>query len=498
MNPVSGANVSKFITKMTKADALAPVIALEATVTLGRTFQAYKRGGWDEARERGIEETTGAIVWLYGVNVLNKLGDKILGKMLGPKGKNFDVGTDKILRTPFDNYMKKGAPKGISSKHVALLKGFKVLSSVVLADMFIGLVVPKVNQNITKLMQGKKLEQEQAKAKYAKKFNTNVGENPSFKGGFSAINTFTNAIENSNTGKLLSTDAGLISGRMYSARNKDERREIAIRDIGSIYFYMWAQGHVRNVLNYIQTGKSERLNPTTATSLDKHLQDFLAKNGGEMTVEEFKSAVLGKKASEIKLPENIKFETAELSSISKFLDKFSSTKTEPLQVVRVKDVENFFTDSEVLKRIRKMSKLQPERMGEAVITKAQLIDAVNIAEINNPTFLNQIFTDFTGGKSNNKYKYVPEDSLRNLKSQMEDYVELLCKDAKDGKITKNVIEKAKNKNLKYNGINFAISFAFAATFLSTLIPKIQYWVTKQKTGKEGFPGMYEYEQKQSA
>ena len=73
---------------------------------------------------------------------------------------------------------------------------------------------------------------------------------------------------------------------MYSARNKDERREIAIRDIGSIYFYMWAQGHVRNVLNYIQTGKSERLNPTTATSLDKHLQDFLAKNGGEMTVEE--------------------------------------------------------------------------------------------------------------------------------------------------------------------------------------------------------------------
>jgi len=497
LNPVSGANVSKFITKMTKADALAPVIALEATVTVGRTIQAYKRGGWDEARERGIEETTGAIVWLYGVNVLNKLGDRILGKVLGPKGKNFDVGTDKILRTPFDNYMSKGAPKGISARNVALLKGVKVLSSVVLADMFIGLVVPKVNQNITRLIQGKK-QPEKTKQNNLVKEKSNVGENPTFKGGLSAINAFTNAIENSNTGRLLSTDAGLVSGRMYSARNKDERREIAIRDIGSIYFYMWAQKHVRNVLNYIEIGKAERLNPTTAESLDKYLQEFLAKNGGEMSVEEFKKSVLGKNPSEIVLHKDLTFETAEMSSLSKFLDKFSIGKSEPLQVIKVKDLEAFYPDQKVLSRIKSMSKLQPLRDGEAVITKQQLIDALNVAEINNPKFLNEIYTKFTGGASTNKFKYVPEESLRNLKSQMEDYIELLCKDVKDGKITKEVLNKAKKKNLTYSGINFAAGFLFAASFLSTFIPKIQYWVTKQKTGKEGFPGMYEYEQKQSA
>ena len=71
MNPVSGAGVAKFITNMTKNDAMGPIIALEATVTAGRTLQAYKRGGKDEARERLIEESTGAIVWLGGVKFLN-------------------------------------------------------------------------------------------------------------------------------------------------------------------------------------------------------------------------------------------------------------------------------------------------------------------------------------------------------------------------------------------------------------------------------------------
>ena len=91
---------------MTKKDALAPVVALEATVVGGRTLQAYKRGKGDEARERFLEEITGSIVWLWGVKVLNNLGDNILKKVL-KSANNFDVGTDKVLRTPFQNFMKK-------------------------------------------------------------------------------------------------------------------------------------------------------------------------------------------------------------------------------------------------------------------------------------------------------------------------------------------------------------------------------------------------------
>ena len=92
---------------MTKPDAMKPIIALEATVVGGRTYQAYKRGKGDEARERFIEESMGSVVWLGGVASLNKLGDKAIGKILKKPGANFDVGTDKILRTPFENFMKK-------------------------------------------------------------------------------------------------------------------------------------------------------------------------------------------------------------------------------------------------------------------------------------------------------------------------------------------------------------------------------------------------------
>ena len=91
---------------MTKHDAMAPIVALETTVVAGRTYQAYKRGKGDEARERFIEETMGSITWLCGVKALNALGDKILARIL-KNNSNFDVGTDTVLRRPFDNFMKQ-------------------------------------------------------------------------------------------------------------------------------------------------------------------------------------------------------------------------------------------------------------------------------------------------------------------------------------------------------------------------------------------------------
>ena len=76
---------------------------------------------------------------------------------------------------------------------------------------------------------------------------------------------------------------------------------------------------------------------------------------------------------------------------------------------------------------------------------------------------------------------------------MENYVKDICKAAKDGKVNKDLLNKMKNKNLIYSGINFAAGFTVAAIFLSTLIPKFQYWVTRMKTGKNEFPGTYDLE-----
>ena len=74
---------------------------------------------------------------------------------------------------------------------------------------------------------------------------------------------------------------------------------------------------------------------------------------------------------------------------------------------------------------------------------------------------------------------------------MEDYVDDICKRAKDGKITKDILKKAKNRNIAFSGLNFVVGFVVAAAFLSTLIPKFQYWVTRKTTGKDLFPGVYE-------
>ncbi len=501
--------LAKFITGMTKADALPPVIALEGCVVTGRTYQAYKRGKWDEARERFIEEIMGSITWLGGVLCLNWLGDKGVAKILKSNGKNFDVGTDKLLRTPFDNFMKKIAPKKFSQTQVACIKSAKVLTSILLANLFIGFVVPKVNQSLTKkLRHERRIEQEQQKILAPDK---TVPNELAFKGGaMNAVNAFTNMIENTNTGKLLSSDAGIVAGRTYNARRPEERREIAIRDIGSIYFYMWASGHVGNLLNLIESGKATRLNPSTALILDKHLQDFLGNRS--LTVEEFRSAVIGK-PNEVKLPKELKFETEKLSALSKFMKK------KPMEVIKLNELEKYITDSETLERARNMSTLQPERLGERVLTKQQVIDSFNKAELNDTKLLHNVFSEFTGGVGkelgedskgkkirsqfeftggnyNDEYRFVSNKKLYKLKAQMEQYVETICKAAKDGKIDKNLLEKIKNKNIMYSGINFAAGFAVAAIFLSTLIPKFQYYVTRKTTGVDAFPGTYDYEKNQ--
>ena len=87
--------------------SIAPVILLEAFVEGGRTYQAYKRGGFTEARERLTEEMIGAAFWFSGVPLFDSLIDKFVGKKLYKLPEtDFDTGKD-ALRNPFANYLKK-------------------------------------------------------------------------------------------------------------------------------------------------------------------------------------------------------------------------------------------------------------------------------------------------------------------------------------------------------------------------------------------------------
>ena len=94
--PIANTNnvISRNIVKQMASDGFLPVIALEAFVEGGRTYQAYKRGGFDEARERITEEFSGAVFWLGGVTALNALFEKLGQKILKLPNINVDIAKD--------------------------------------------------------------------------------------------------------------------------------------------------------------------------------------------------------------------------------------------------------------------------------------------------------------------------------------------------------------------------------------------------------------------
>ena len=143
--------------------SMAPLILLECFVTGGRTVQAYQRGGFEEARERFTEETIGALFWFAGVKMFNKMNDWIGKKILKLHTANFDAQEDGV-RKPLKNFLyddkqlkaqaklagKTGKLiKNLTKEQIAVFKALKIGSSIILANVLVGLVVPKINQHIT-------------------------------------------------------------------------------------------------------------------------------------------------------------------------------------------------------------------------------------------------------------------------------------------------------------------------------------------------------------
>ncbi len=102
-------------------DKILPILLIESFVTGGRTYEAEKRGGKTEATERFVEQGVSAVVWLWGVKVLNKVGDFIGKKIMGLKYLDVDVGEGR-LRGPFKVFgTDKKRPHLNSAKFLAPL-----------------------------------------------------------------------------------------------------------------------------------------------------------------------------------------------------------------------------------------------------------------------------------------------------------------------------------------------------------------------------------------
>ena len=489
------------------SDGFLPVIALEAFVEAGRTYQAYKRGGFDEARERITEEFSGALFWLGGVTGLNWVFEKLGQKLLSLPNKMVDIAHDQT-RNPLKKYLaneiKTNGGGAISESLMAKFKFTKVIASVLIANAFIGFVLPKINQSITRSYhKDDKNNADKAADEFIKKPNfndfvngkTDENKDTSFTGKWDLL-TIANNFENKRNWKLLSVDAGTASGRAYSARNNDERVEILFRDLSSIYFYMFNMANMNSWLNQIEQGKGNktRLDPSSAKFATEYLQNYVGDKN--IDVETFAKEVLGENKE---LPQSLKTKFEQHKIIT--LDDF---KAELKNIIPAEKL------SEYEKIAQEMSELQPERMvniienGETksvakrILTMNQVKDVLNGGLINNPEYLKEFYANALGNRKfmdNKKYKFVPQSTFDSLKKDLTNYVKSIIETARNTdkkEVTTNILKNASKHNFKMNLINWGSGFAVSALFLSTIIPKMQYWITKMRTGENNFPGTEEY------
>lgn len=469
----------KFVTGMAKG-GLAPIILLELAVTGGRTYQAHKRGGFIESRERGTEETLGAIFWFGGVTAFNKLGDLIgqkLFKLPNIKDLDFDVMKDSA-RNPLENFMAKN-PNFKKSK-LATFKITKIAASILLANAFVGFIVPKLNQKITKAYQnsikkgqGKVDTQAPTKQQHQTAMDSFLNKNNksdvAFKGFLmDTVLPLTHKFENDATYKLLSTDVGIAGGRGISARNKNERREVLFRDIASIYFYMFCKSHLNSILNYIQDGRASRLDPVSANIVHNKLTSFFVAHDQSYSSKEFLKKALGNE--DAKIPEGMIFKNG---------------------IIKLEDFKKIESNETIQKLATRMAKLQPKTVAGSILTRAQVLDVYKGGLINQPRLLNKIFEQYTEKKSTDPMKFVPEKDLRALKENIINYVKDIAKKAeKSGEdVTIDLLKKMNKQNFRKNAFNLGAGLTVSAVFLSTIIPKIQYWMTKKQTGNDKFPGV---------
>lgn len=528
--------------KSVASGGLARFIALEAVVETGRTYQAAKRGGFDEGRERITEEFTGAVFWLGGVKAFNAINDRIGKAILKLRTANFDLGKDKA-RDTVANFIHAERDtvkeKPFTQKQIATFKATKLIASILMANAMIGFVVPRINQSITKWYHrndavkpvNEQINDMSAQQKSStaapiltldkfkeKAANKSVkplfGNSISFGGGVDRLMSLAFNLENNTTWQLLSTDVGTASGRALSARNKDERREILFRDLSSIFFYMFNMPLMNSLLNRLEHGKKTRIEPMNAHYTTDLMKQIVKENGTSIDADKLSIEMFGKNA-DFKLPDNIK---AEFNNGSMDIESFKQ------KIASIPEASTPELVAKYTQIAEDMSKLQPAIEGKNIITLEQAERVFKGGYLNNPEFLKNLYELEFGSETPsagnifkrifgkavpagepvpnflNPYKFISSESVEAVDSDLKYYVEKIIKKAKDSgkQITEEMLERASKSNARFNMLNWGAGYVVSALFLSTIIPKVQYWMTKRITGSDNFPGTEEYRKQQEA
>jgi len=345
-----GRCAQKAIADLSNPKALAPVILLESSVLAGRCYHAEKRGGVVEFRERFIEEFLTALVWFFGVSSLNAAGDFIA------KGFNLDtkidVGKDKLsdeygklkkhIKSPLERFTD-GKSKGFKDL-LTRVKFSKILLCTLTSVYVVGSIIPKFKNSVTEnnpdpnqnsiaasmfggLFRGKSSEKQASKI-----INSNYSSMPKFlesarntdmqfRGGLN-LAALSHNLENDNIYKMLTVDTGIVGGRAINARNDDEKIEIIVRDVGSLYFYMASTHHVAHFLsddkfNFFGDKNARGVNLNKRMGISTNLDPRIVQYLNEQMVENFGSNTKSKQEFEIFMTEIFGRENKELVKVLK-------------------------------------------------------------------------------------------------------------------------------------------------------------------------------------
>ena len=450
--------LSKPLGMFYNTNATIPTLIIESGVTAGRTHEASKKGGKIEASERLVEQGTSAVIWIYGVQMLQKLGETIGKKCLKTNDFNFDIGFD-YLRNPLENL----------NKTMLKFKTANLLASTAIATLFIGFGLPKINHFITKKMMKKEKENNQNKK--PKKIITlqefkNKAKNISFTAN---MYQFANLLENNSAARLLITDTGVVGGRYYNARNKYEKKECLFRDVSSIYFYLFATQHTVKLLNKV----------TSNTDIDPKVLDA--------TVEMLKANL----------------QKSNLTDAHNFLNK--ATGSAKLKDLRL--IDTMFKDKKIITldefkeafsgydlKADLMSKLQPLLGGKRVLTKTQATDILKNGWVNNPEFLHSVMEKATNGAYKEKNRYVSAKKVERIRESINEFILQVQRKAekKNCAIDSNFVENIAKNNIRKSFAFYAIGTAISIYALGFLIPKIQYMIRRKLTNDDEFVGTKDY------
>lgn len=516
-NNVSHKGAREFVRTLANPDAFTSTVILESAVTGGRGYNAYKRGGVNELRERAFDDIVSAVFWMKGVDIFNNIGNKVGSHVLKLPTTEFDVGKD-ALRTPFSNVVddlskKVGDTGNIKKleKKLAVFKFSKIILSTLLATGFVGFVLPKINQAITRKIIHK--DKEQQTQENLNKPNTN-GENknnrnidiytklasvsfdefakrlvpqnnPTFTGlSPSVMTTVAHYLENNKVCKLLSSDVGILSGRVTTARNKDEGIEYLFRDSASSFFYIASTPLIYSLLQKV-TGSSKftTIDPVAAKQVHNLCAEQLKKADGSfasMGIKEFASKTIGVLDDAGKaLLEKIPFNS---------------------DVVSLSELTKHIKDENLIKKATELAKLQPQQSGVgAVLTKQQVADVLKNGSISEPEFMKKVFTSKFGKDLTNPYKFIPMKKITTFRDDIDDYAKSvidMAKKSNNGVIDKKLLDKLNKKSFAMSAGFRAVAIGISAFALGIAIPKIQYAITKKRTGSSAAPGLREFEQQE--